>query len=490
MSLTPLSRHEAERLRRLFLDAGYTEKNLRAGIKLREPGSGHLRNLPRLHDVTSVPSCTSALLRWFWGGVTQDAVSVTPHLPNWFIPLATECGLLRREREGLVPEVLLLPVEGFLVAADHLSKIEAVDSELVLWTNPTTRLLSDFTVRRPSSATLDLGTGNGIQALLTAAHSKTVVATDLNPRAINLAVFNMALNGVENVECLLGDSFEPVAGRKFDLIVCNPPYYLAPSHQYFFCHSKMELDGLCRSLAKQAPAYLNQGGYLQMLCEWVEIRGQSWEQRVAEWCADTGCDSWVIKRCSQEPSEYAEQRIRQTVSSSEHDADLYAEYMDYFRGKNVVAIHGGMITLRRREGRIWHLVETIPQAPKHPFGDSVQRIFAGRDFLDAHPKDADLLAAKVKLSDDARLHQTMRQHERGWKRESFDLRLASGFEFFAELQPVLADFLVRCDGTHTIGEVITEFASRVNAPKAELQEHCLKVVRRLVERGFLLCAAE
>lgn len=92
-----------------------------------------------------------------------------------------------------------------------------------------------------------------------------------------------------------------------------------------------------------------------------------------------------------------------------------------------------------------------------------------------------------KLSADARLEQVSKQAERGWKRESLTLRLTQGFEFFVELQPVVAEFLCGCNGSRTVAEVIVEFAANVNAPMEELQRECLKVVRKLIERGFLSC---
>ena len=35
----------------------------------------------------------------------------------------------------------------------------------------------------------------------------------------------------------------------------------------------MELDQYCRRVAREAPAHLKEGGYLQMVCEWVQIGG-------------------------------------------------------------------------------------------------------------------------------------------------------------------------------------------------------------------------
>ena len=50
---------------------------------------------------------------------------------------------------------------------------------------------------RGSTRALDVGTGNGVQALLAAGHSEHVVATDVNPRALAFTELNAALSGIE-----------------------------------------------------------------------------------------------------------------------------------------------------------------------------------------------------------------------------------------------------------------------------------------------------
>ena len=61
-----------------------------------------------------------------------------------------------------------------------------------------------------SGTSLDLGCGSGVLALLLAAQSDRVIATDLNPRAIELTELNAQLNGIVNVECRQGSLFDPV----------------------------------------------------------------------------------------------------------------------------------------------------------------------------------------------------------------------------------------------------------------------------------------
>jgi release factor glutamine methyltransferase len=56
---------------------------------------------------------------------------------------------------------------------------------------------------------------------------RSVTAVDVHRRSAWTARMNARLNGVR-VRGLHGDLFEPVAGRRFDLITANPPYVPAP----------------------------------------------------------------------------------------------------------------------------------------------------------------------------------------------------------------------------------------------------------------------
>jgi SAM-dependent methyltransferase len=477
---------DAKRLREFLLGAGYTEEHLGLRLGLKDLPSSRLRNFARLRDLTREPSRINTLVRWFWIDTPQDASAAQEHVPPWFISLALECGLLRQQGTDLCPEVMLFPTDTFVFAADHTSKIDSADSDLVLWPNPTSRLLLRFTVRRLSRATLDLGTGTGIQALSAAAHSQQVFATDLNPRAVTFATFNTRLNGVENVECIAGNGFEPVQGHTFDLIVSNPPFFITPAAQYLFCDNTLDLDQLCRRLVREAPSYLNEDGYFQMLCEWVEVRGQSWQERLTEWFDGTGCDVWVMKGSTDDPGEYAEERIRSTNSSPARDAELYASHMAYYRAREVEAIHAGIIAMRRRSGHNWTFLEEVQGAPKDPFGELVIQTFATRDLLQSHCSDQQLLELRPKLSQNVRLEEVFQHTEGAWKRESLTLRLATGFNASMGLQPIVAEFLRRCDGTRTLDELISAFATKVDASLEQVQKECLSAVRKFTERGFLL----
>ncbi len=180
--LKPLSVDASLRLRSWFEEAGYTEVNLLRYLGAAELPSRHLRNEPRLLDRTREVTLLNTLLRWFWLGRPQADDSYTKTVPEALLTLLLESGLLKQEGTVLKATAMLLPVENFLVASDHPASIEAGDSEMVLWPNPTSKFLARFAVRRHSRATLDLGTGSGILSLGAAKHSDTVIATDRKPK--------------------------------------------------------------------------------------------------------------------------------------------------------------------------------------------------------------------------------------------------------------------------------------------------------------------
>jgi release factor glutamine methyltransferase len=71
---------------------------------------------------------------------------------------------------------------------------------------------------------LDLCTGSGLLAVAAASSGASeVVAVDISRRAVLAARINARLNGVE-VDAIRGDLFSAVRGRRFDVIVSNPPY--------------------------------------------------------------------------------------------------------------------------------------------------------------------------------------------------------------------------------------------------------------------------
>jgi release factor glutamine methyltransferase len=73
---------------------------------------------------------------------------------------------------------------------------------------------------------LDICTGTGCIALSLAREfpKAEVFGTDLSKEALAYAKKNAEANTIENIKFLQGALFEPMKGKKFDIITANPPY--------------------------------------------------------------------------------------------------------------------------------------------------------------------------------------------------------------------------------------------------------------------------
>ena len=186
-------------------------------------------------------------------------------------------GIQALERTGLAkaaarvaPRARIAPVDGLLIASDRLSTDPTDDPpDYVSTYSPTARLCDLLTPRPRSKRALDVGTGNGIHALLAARHSRRVVATDVNPRALAFTELNAALSGLDNVECRRGSLFEPVDGERFDLIVCNAPYVVSPERRWTYRDGALEGDELSERVVRGAAAQLDEGGFANVCVTWL-----------------------------------------------------------------------------------------------------------------------------------------------------------------------------------------------------------------------------
>ena len=85
-------------------------------------------------------------------------------------------------------------------------------------------LLADNLEIKQGQSVLEIGTGSGIVAMYASRLTDNITVTDINFDACELARKNFEDNGIENIEILFGNLFEPVKNRKFDVMLFNTPY--------------------------------------------------------------------------------------------------------------------------------------------------------------------------------------------------------------------------------------------------------------------------
>lgn len=137
----------------------------------------------------------------------------------------------------------------------------------------------DVWLSEHTRSVLDLCTGNGSLAVLAAMAwpEVTVTGADLSADALAVAALNVARHALgARIQLRQGDGLAAVAGQRFDLILCNPPYVNAESMAAlppeFRAEPEMALSGnlgggsdgmdFIRSLLRDAPHHLTDDAVL------------------------------------------------------------------------------------------------------------------------------------------------------------------------------------------------------------------------------------
>lgn len=360
-----------------------------------------------------------------------------------------------------------------------------VGADHVLGISPASTTLAQLVVREPVGRALDLGTGCGVQSLHLARHADAVVATDVNERALAMARLTARLSQVWH-EVRAGDLYEPVAGERFDLVATNPPFVVSPpgGARLVYRDSGLPGDDVVRRIVTGAGAVLAEGGWCQVLANWVHVAGRPWEERVGGWLAGGGCDAWVLQRETLDPAAYAETWLADAgLAGTPGWTEAYDRWLGWFAAEGIEAVGLGWLCLRRtgRSDPVLRL-EDWPYELVQPMGPEVAGWARRVDAL-AGLDDEGLLAARLVRAAD--VVQETYGAPGATDPEQIVLRRGVGVRRARRVDTVDAALVGACDGELTAGQVLDALASLLDMDPAPLRAERLPVVRDLVAEGWL-----
>jgi hypothetical protein len=360
------------------------------------------------------------------------------------------------------------------VGADHVLGISSASTSL-----------AQLTLRDRVGRSLDLGTGCGVQALHLAQHSTHVVATDvnLNRRALWTARFNAALNEVaDRVEVRDGSFFEPVRGEAFDLIATNPPFVISPAtgERLVYRDSGIPGDRAVEDIVRTAPRHLTDGGWCQVLANWVISRDRSWDDRLAAWLGDD-VDAFVVQREVLDPAAYVELWLKDAGLHGAADYLVrYDTWLTWFDEQGVEGIGFGWINLRKRGADaagspVRDLLEW-PYDVEQPIAPAIG------EWAAASGAEVDQASRLVVRPD---IQQETLGAPGAEDPETVVLRQQLGLRRARRVDTVEAALVGACDGELTVGQILDALAQLLDLDPEETRRTYLPVVGELVREGFL-----
>lgn len=435
------------------------------------------------------------LIRLFLLGDTEPVDAVRSALSPLPLEDALATGIVRRvegeETEGLRAGFDIRPhgdEHGSWWVVSDLDPEQAgrpASPDHVLGVGHASLSLVRATSRRPAESVLDLGTGNGVQALHASRYARRITATDTSPRALRLAAATFALNELD-VELLRGEWFAPVARRRFDRIVCNPPFVVGPPRvDYVYRDSGLAGDDASALLVRQLPAFLTEGGTGHLLASWLHLRGEDWEDRVHRWLPP-GTDAWFVQRDVADPSLYVGTWLRDTgidPRSAEGRAKA-AAWLDWFAENDVEGIGFGFVTLRRTETTAPTVVcEDLRHAFDDPLGEEAAAWLDRVDWLRAH--ESDLLDVVYRVPDNVVLERIEEPGEEGWATTVRRLHRTDGPGWQHELDELTTALLAGCRGVLPMSDLLELLAASREEDPESLRTAARPLIAELVRHGML-----
>ena len=475
----------------------------------------------------SAPSPVAVLTALFMLGELVPATALDAALPRTAAAGAAAIGLVGEpDGAGYVrARVDLRPHEAvddagevrWWVASDlgELVTGRALAPDHVLGVGGAGLTLAGLTPRTPVHAALDLGCGCGIQTLYLLRHAEYVVATDISARALAFTAFNAALAGVSvagapdagtesvagsesgsdsgagRLELLRGSLLEPVAGRRFDLIVSNPPFVITPPAVREAGLPLMEYRDAGGPVLPRLVAglgeHLEPGASAVMLGNWEHRGAGSWRDAVAAWLPE-GLDAWVIEREVQDPVEYAAMWLRDGGLTPDRDAEAFEAaleaWIDDFEARDVRGVGFGYLIVHRphRPREPWRLLEEVTTSGQGVLGPHVAEVLEARERLDGLDDEAvadlhPLLAPDV----------TEERHLIPGAAEPtvILLRQGGGLGRTLRASTAVAALAGVADGELSVDQIASAVAALTGEDVTALRTEMVEATRRLVTTGFL-----
>ena len=375
-------------------------------------------------------------------------------------------------------------------ASDHAAALLSSRTDYTMGIGQSSRMIAALAPGRPGATALDLCSGAGWGALRLAESGCVVTAADINSRAIGFARFNARLAGCGPIEFLEGDLFKPVEGRKFDIVIANPPFVISPESTYTFRDSGLSGDSFCEHLARRMPEFLNPNGIGLMLLNWYDDGAEKSSTRPLDWLEGSGCGVWLMRSITQNPADYATRWLRDSGHGRTPSSEALDRWVAYLAEIGARRIHYGFLAIHRGHGPAWTRSEArkIDEVELN-CGDEVRRVVEGEAWLAHHqPDDPRLLDGSYTVVNGIHAKTDMIL-DKGWGAQTIRLVSPGKLSYDGQIDEFLLRLLALCREGKPPAAMVAELRATPHfANKPELASQIAGLVRELIRHGLLVPA--
>ena len=378
---------------------GYSEKNVYERLGVADIEFILFKYLPiylkqRLKENTSLDK----LIKFFMLNqflTKQEAVQI---LSPEILRFCADVGLIGVDTEGFYSRVDLFPCMDGYFASDHRFTTICGPGH-VYPPGLDSYTLTRGMIRDRSESTLDLCTGNGIQAIIASRYSDKVTAIDINPRAINFARFNALLNQVDNITFIEGNLYEPVQNQKFDRILTNPPLVSAPYQKVCLNEGEKSGEVVLQRMIAGIPDHLSDDGYAQIVTILMFNEGINYIDKLKGWLKDAPMLVLTAANRYRDLETYVSSHIHMGKDFEEYSSELI-EWFEIYRENTITKLADGIISMKRSpSGEFKGFFREI-QHMRRPFDNEIKLFLDTLSRMDDESYYDEFMKGKFSISDE------------------------------------------------------------------------------------------
>ncbi|NIO20178.1 MAG: methyltransferase [Candidatus Aenigmarchaeota archaeon] len=229
-SLENLDLNVLKDLKKKLIEYDYNENEIKVKLKLSGP---YLKldplSYPLLKYLVNTNKPFDILVSLFFLGIKVKVDKIFKAFTKDEIKKLSKMNILKvyPKNKNVVSKVRIFPFKNFFFFFDS-----TIDIKSVYIIGDDSYYLAKAIPEIKFDSALDLGCGSGIHSIIASRFCNNVTGIDINPRAINFSKFNAIFNGIENVNFRLGDLYNTIGNKKFDIIISNCPFVATPYENF------------------------------------------------------------------------------------------------------------------------------------------------------------------------------------------------------------------------------------------------------------------